>query len=525
MKDYLYYLFDEKMHSNELSAVKEKICASGANVIDIPSTKKSINRRLKELKGSRKYALLIGNTVESQQAAQEAKVHFCGWLDGSTDATAFQSRPYRKLLRDIRLLPLLSQPYPYHNYGWLGNTVKKYTRWVHFKQIKGSSHKAKHNVNEFVCQNCGETYSGNYCPTCGQTHKVKRFDIPVITKELIVNIIDFDHGFLRSFIELFWRPGYMMRDYLAGHRVDYIKPFKSIFVLATIYLVAAHLLDPKAFIKKEVAKLEDIPTISQQLATDTFNSDIVPQLFEINKLAREAIGIKREQNTALALEMADSIMRRQRFTSIMSEEDSILIMRQIMAGMGKADSVKLSEALMENVKDRKDIVGMSARFAARNAEVVEKFEEKYYHEGTLLYSMVGLVKSYFGMNKAVAIILLIPMLVFCVQRSFRSTLVNMRTNLAEYIVVFTIFGSQLLWMQLFALIVTQSSYFTPNYDIGIIVLMLTWDMKQFFNLSWKDSIKRTIIYMYGNTMLFTLILTALFSIAGSMIMWFLYQIT
>ena len=156
MKDYLYYLFDEKLSGTELSEVKEKLCELGAKVIDLTPSKKTINKRLKELKGPKKYALMIGNNVEAQQAAKEASVHFCGWLNGSTDATAFQALPFRQLLKDIRLLPLLSQPYPYHNYGWLGNTVKKYTRWVHFKQIKGLSHKPKHSSEEYVCARTAE---------------------------------------------------------------------------------------------------------------------------------------------------------------------------------------------------------------------------------------------------------------------------------------------------------------------------------------------------------------------------------
>lgn len=525
MKDYLYYLFDESLSGDDLSAVKERICTTGAKVIDLQPTKKNIGKRLKELKGPKQYAMLIGNNTEAQQAAKDAKVDFCGLLDGTTEESSFKQLPYRQLLSDIKLLPLISQPYPYKHLGWLNRHVRKYSRWVHIKQIRGMSHKAKHNVNEFVCQNCGETFSGNFCPTCGQTHKVKRFDIANITKEFLANAINFEHGLMRSFLELFWRPGYMMRDYLEGHRVDYNKPFKAIFVLATIYLVAARLLDPASFVKKEVVKLEDIPTISQQLSADTLNTDIVPQLYEINKQAREALAIKHEQQKVSTLEMADSIMRLQRITKIISKEDSTLIMRQIMAALSRADSVKLSEALMENVKDRKDIVGMSARFAARNAEVVEKFEEKYYHEGTLLYSMGSLVKEFFNMNKAVAIILMIPMFVFCARRSFRTTLVGMRTNLAEYIVVFTIFGVQLLWVQLISLFYTQSSDFSIGYDFGAISLMLTWDMKQFFNLGWGNAIKRTYVYMFGNSILFSIILTALASIAGSVLMWLMYQIT
>ena len=293
MKDYLYYLFDEKLSSTELSEVKEKLCKLGAKVIDLTPSKKTINKRLKELKGPKKYALMSGNNVEAQQAAKEASVHFCGWLDGSTNATVFKSLPYRQLLKDIRLLPLLSQPYPYHNYGWLGNTLKKYTRWVHFKQIKGLSHKPKHSSEEHVCLNCGETYEGNFCPTCGQTHKTPRFDIKDLFKNILSEAINIEHGFMRNFLELFWRPGYMVRDYLSGKRKDYHKPFQTIFVLATIYLVAAHLLDPKSFAKEEVIKLEDIPAISQKLVADSVNTNIVPQLFEINKLANEALAIKR----------------------------------------------------------------------------------------------------------------------------------------------------------------------------------------------------------------------------------------
>lgn len=525
MKDYLYYLFDEKMNSAELSSVKEEICASGAKVIDILPTKKNINRRLKELKGPKKYALLIGNTVESQQAAQKARVHFCGWLDGSTDATDFQSLPYRQLLKDIRLLPLLSHPYPYHNYGWLGNTVKKYIRWIHFKQIKGMSHKPKHSEQLHVCRNCGETYEGNFCPTCGQTHKTPRFDIKDLFKNILSEAINIEHGFLRNFMELFWRPGYMVRDYLSGRRKDYHKPFQTIFVLATIYLVAAHLLDPASFVKQEEVRLEQIPTISQKLSADSANSIIVPQLFEINKLAREALNIQREQSTAKTLEMADSIMRMQGATRFMSKEDSILVMRQIMAAMSKDESVKLSEALSENVKDVKGILGWGARLAAQNAAVVEKFEEKYYHEGTFLYAMVEMIKDFFDMNKAVAIILMIPVMVFCARRSFRTTLVSMRTNLAEYILLFTFIGSQLLWLQLITLLFTQTSNFAHSFDTGAGIMFLIWDLKQFFNLTWGDAFKRSVLYMGGYSILLAILLVPTISVLGSIVMWFLYQIT
>lgn len=524
MKDYLYYLFDEKMNSAELSSVKEEICASGAKVIDLSPTKKEIYKRLKELKGPKKYALLIGNTVESQQAAQKARVHFCGWLDGSTDATDFQSLPYRQLLKDIKLLPLLSHPYPYHNYGWLGNTVKKYIRWIHFKQIKGMSHKPKHSEQLHVCRNCGETYEGNFCPTCGQTHKTPRFDIKDLFKNILSEAINIEHGFLRNFLELFWRPGYMVSDYLSGKRKDYHKPFQTIFVLATIYLVAAHLLDPASFVKKEEVKLEDLATTSKQLSESYVETNLQPWLDEIRNLTDTVIAIKREGDALMAEQMTDSIIRAQGRIWKMSKQDSLFIVNRVRRGIAKTDDQKLSE-VMANEEELPGFIGWVARLSIRNMEVVEKFEERYYHEGTFLYAMVEMIKDFFDMNKAVAIILMIPVMVFCARRSFRTTLVSMRTNLAEYILLFTFIGSQLLWLQLITLLFTQTSNFAHSFDTGAGIMFLIWDLKQFFNLTWGDAFKRSVLYMGGYSILLAILLVPTISVLGSIVMWFLYQIT
>lgn len=525
MKDYLYYLFDEKLSGEGLSSVKERISATGAKVIDLSPTKKGIMKRLKELKGSKKYALLIGNDVETQHIALKAEVDFCGWLDGTTSEAAFQQLPYRKLLNDIRLLPLMRQRYPYQHKGKIGWMLMKYSRWVHFKQIRGLTHKAKYSVQEHVCQNCGETYTGNFCPSCGQKHNVKRYEMATLLKDTISDAINFEHGFLRSFLELCWRPGYMMRDIIDGKRKDYNKPIKTIFVLATVYLIAAQLLDPASFVKRKEVNLESIPAISQKLAEDTLNNDIVPQLFEINKLASEALAIKREQTTSRNLVIADSILKRRHSSLSMNKEDSILIMRQIMSAMNKADSVKFSEMLKENASNMGGVWGDFTNLAARNTEVLEKFEERYYHEGTLLYSMGEILKDFFDMNKAVAILLMIPVMVFCARRSFRTTLVGMRMNLAEYIMVFMIFGTQLMWLQLLLLFVTQTSSFAPTYDMGAGILLLAWDMKQLFNLGWRNSLKRTIFYMYAYGILFVLLATAALSVLSSFVMWIMYQIT
>lgn len=524
MKDYLYYLFDEKMNSAELSSVKEEICATGAKVIDVHNNPKSIKKRLKELKGYKRYALMIGNTVEAQQVAKQAKVEFCGLLDGTTQEEDFKLLPYRKLLSNIKLLPLLGQSYPYKHLGWLGQQVKKYTRWVHFKQIKGFSHKPNHSQQLHVCKNCGETYEGNFCPTCGQTHKTPRFDIKDLFKNILSEAINIEHGFMRNFLELFWRPGYMVRDYLSGKRKDYHKPFQTIFVLATIYLVAAHLLDPASFVKKEEVKLEDLATTSKQLSESYVETNLQPWLDEIRNLTDTVIAIKREGDALMAEQMADSIIRAQGRMWKMSKQDSLFIVNRVRRGIAITDDQKLSE-VMANEEELPGFIGWVARLSIRNMEVVEKFEERYYHEGTFLYAMVEMIKDFFDMNKALTIILMIPVMVFCARRSFRTTRVSMKTNLAEYILLFTFIGSQLLWLQLIVLLFTQTSDFAHTFDTGAGIMFLTWDLKQFFNLSWGNAFKRTLLYMGSYSILLAILLVPILSVLGSVVMWFLYQIT
>jgi hypothetical protein len=136
-----------------------------------------------------------------------------------------------------------------------------------------------------------------------------------------------------------------------------------------------------------------------------------------------------------------------------------------------------------------------------------------------------MIKDFFDMNKAVAIILMIPVMVFCARRSFRTTLVSMRTNLAEYILLFTFIGSQLLWLQLITLLFTQTSNFAHSFDTGAGIMFLIWDLKQFFNLTWGDAFKRSVLYMGGYSILLAILLIPTISVLGSIVMWFLYQIT
>ena len=103
--------------------------------------------------------------------------------------------------------------------------------------------------NERDCINCGHHYSGRICPQCGQAGTWTHYT----WKQIILNFLDIwgmgNRPMFRTLGELFWRPGYMIRDYLNGHRQFYFPPFKLVAVLVVLllfvgWLTGTHVLSP-----------------------------------------------------------------------------------------------------------------------------------------------------------------------------------------------------------------------------------------------------------------------------------------
>ena len=102
------------------------------------------------------------------------------------------------------------------------------------------------------CINCGHHYSGRVCPQCGQVGTWTHYT----WKQVILNFLDIwgmgNRPMFRTLGELFWRPGYMIRDYLNGHRQFYFPPFKLVAVIVVLlifvgWLTGIHVFSPFGF--------------------------------------------------------------------------------------------------------------------------------------------------------------------------------------------------------------------------------------------------------------------------------------
>ena len=94
---------------------------------------------------------------------------------------------------------------------------------------------------ERTCSNCSTVYHGRVCPQCGQVGVWMRFT----WRQAILNFLDIwglgNRPMFRTLRDLFWRPGYMARDYLNGQRQYYFPPFKLLAVVVVFTILVSML--------------------------------------------------------------------------------------------------------------------------------------------------------------------------------------------------------------------------------------------------------------------------------------------
>lgn len=127
------------------------------------------------------------------------------------------------------------------------------------------------NPDITTCLNCGEKFSGDYCPHCGQKAATARLTVASSLKRILSIISSMDSTFFRTMGNLFWRPGHMVRDFLQGKRVRYVNPVTLLSSLVAIYLFVAFIF---GFAPGEVHILQD------EALAENVHSDSLSKLFE-----------------------------------------------------------------------------------------------------------------------------------------------------------------------------------------------------------------------------------------------------
>lgn len=85
-----------------------------------------------------------------------------------------------------------------------------------------------------TCPNCGAPVHGPYCHACGQSEKGMVRSLKEVFSDLSDIVFNVDSRIFRSLFDLYFRPGFLTTEYIAGRRARYVTPFRLFFVLCLL---------------------------------------------------------------------------------------------------------------------------------------------------------------------------------------------------------------------------------------------------------------------------------------------------
>lgn len=138
-----------------------------------------------------------------------------------------------------------------------------------------------------TCQNCEEMYEegAKFCPHCGQKTS-DDLTIGVLFYNTISNYFSFDARFLKSFLPLMFRPGYLASRFIQGKRLMYLHPaqmylFVSVIFFFIISFSTRDLVSKADEINQKVAEseiIDDLSTEAQQTVDSVAKSEVLKQM-------------------------------------------------------------------------------------------------------------------------------------------------------------------------------------------------------------------------------------------------------
>jgi hypothetical protein len=90
-------------------------------------------------------------------------------------------------------------------------------------------------ATENRCPNCLQSLNGDYCANCGQPQKNYNRIFWQLISEAFEDIFRLDSRASRTLFALFFRPGYLVLEFVGGRRARYVPPFR-------LYLITSILL-------------------------------------------------------------------------------------------------------------------------------------------------------------------------------------------------------------------------------------------------------------------------------------------
>ena len=135
-----------------------------------------------------------------------------------------------------------------------------YHRFCHWQQTV-PHYASRHEGEVLHCHNCGTEFADNFCPRCGQRAEMGRVGWNSIKDNIAVLWGMDSRSFVYTLVQLLGRPGYMVRDYISGHRQVSFPPVKMLVIVCLFVVIVEsvfHVKNDVIGFKFHVQEVDDI---------------------------------------------------------------------------------------------------------------------------------------------------------------------------------------------------------------------------------------------------------------------------
>jgi hypothetical protein len=105
--------------------------------------------------------------------------------------------------------------------------------------------------NEKECLNCGTFVEDRFCPHCGQENTVNRPKFHYLFTHFFEDLTHYDGKFWKTLNYLFFKPGFLVNEYLLGKRKSFVNPIRLYIFVSFITFFVPFILPNFHATKKE----------------------------------------------------------------------------------------------------------------------------------------------------------------------------------------------------------------------------------------------------------------------------------
>ena len=138
------------------------------------------------------------------------------------------------------------------------------------------------------CRNCGDPTMGDFCPACGQRKSDVRASLATLLHDLMEDHFGVERRTPNTLFALFFRPGFLSREYLDGRVVRYLPPFRLYLASSLVLFLLVGFLSFRGMDDVTWADLveqEPSATVDAEEEVDTIPREEVSDTLEMPWLA------------------------------------------------------------------------------------------------------------------------------------------------------------------------------------------------------------------------------------------------